>query len=207
MAESNKKETEEAEQKVALKASDESKETMKMEELENDEEEDESGKKKKKKTVKGELGGENPAEQACEANTAGNTISPNAGVPSTQQILANNSGIHVGREANSVSGYSQAPSDVSYGKSVNPDLLKESPLYVGLSKEFEALQSTISKKLDSVEKSFNDRIANMQKKLEIIESFGKQPFYKSINENVNPEAVMSESISTQIAKGKVRYSH
>jgi hypothetical protein len=120
-------------------------------------------------------------------------------------VFVQPSGIHVPREANSGSSLGQSPSDVHFGKSVNPDLTK-SPLFVELSKGISSMQDAISKKLDSVEKSFNDRVANMSKKLETMESFYKQSFYKSANENVSPEAVVKETISEQIAKGKVRYS-
>ena len=58
-----------------------------------EEDEEENTKKKKKKAIKAE-GGKTPEADAAAANTAGNTVSPNAGVPSaTQDVFVPSSSI------------------------------------------------------------------------------------------------------------------
>lgn len=182
------------------------KKTEKMEEIEDTEESEEDKKKKKKGTKKGEAGGENPQEDTASSTDANSSISPNMGVPSTQNVFVPQSNARVGREASSGSSAGQSPSEVSYGKSVEPDLMK-SPLFTGLSSQMTELQKAFEKKLEAMEKSFNDRVANINKSVAEIEKFYKQPFYKAINENVNPEAVEQKPFSKQIADGKVRYSN
>lgn len=156
-------ETEEAE--TEEKAVDDEKEDMEK----KDDEEDED------KTEKGE--GESPEEGAEEADQAGNTISPNAGTPSTQDVFVPSSGVAGKRNASAGSKVGgQSPSEVSYtGKSAQPDLLK-SPLYVGMSKQLNNFQKAMNDKFTAIEKSFADRISNLDKALKVLEN---QPVHKA----------------------------
>ena len=139
----------EDEEKVQMKAeSSEGKETPEEEKLEeekkvDDEEIPEEEKCRKCKSrivkgkcskcgftaVKGELGGENPQEDTASATDANSSTSPNMGVPSSQQVLFNPTGITGNRNASSATAGGIAPSDVSYaGKSAENEFQK-SPLY------------------------------------------------------------------------------
>lgn len=89
-------------------------------------------------------------------------------------------------------------------KSVNPDLLK-SPLFVTLSSQIDGIRDAVSKKVDALEKSVNDRLNNVLKDMEKIEKFYEQSFYKARDENVAPESTRTKPISKQIEEGKVRY--
>lgn len=140
---------------------------------------------------------ENPEQSASSGTDDNSTISPNAGVPSTQNVFVPNSNISVGR--NATNGI--APSDVSYsGKSVNPDLAK-SPLFVELSKNIDGIRLTMSKKIEAIEKSINDRLDNLMKTVNRVEKFYDQPLYKSMNENLSQDTVKSVSL-----KDKAEYS-
>ena len=89
------------------------------------------------------------------------------------------------------------------GKSVEPDLMK-SPLYMGIMKQLDGIQDSMSKKIDAMEKSVNDRLANTKKDLE---KFYSQSMYKAVGENVSPEGTPLLSIQKQIEEGKVRFSN
>lgn len=173
-------------------------------EEEDEEEEKKKKSKKKKEMVKGE--GTNPEEDTSSATDANSTISP--GNPaSTQDVFVPSSSVSTGREANHAAATGEAPSEVSYGKSAEPDLLK-SPLYLEISKGLSSLQESMSKKLEAVEKSVNDRVANLQKALGEVEKFYKSPMYKAVSENSGAEALKKESsVAEQIAKGQVRFSN
>jgi hypothetical protein len=189
--EEEEEETEEEKRKKKLRM---------KEAAEEDEEEDED------ETEKGELGGENPQEDAAASNQAGGTLSPNAGVPSTQNVFVPQSNVRVSRESSSGSSMGQSPSEVSYGKSANTDLLK-SPLYTQLSSQIEALKKSFEKKLEAIDKSMSDRVENLQKTAKQIEAFYKQPLYKSIDEDAAAESGFAKkSIKEQIDAGKVNFS-
>jgi hypothetical protein len=176
--ETPEEEAEEAEaKKVVVKADDEEEEDLKKEE---DEEEDEDA------TEKGELGGVNPEEDANASAQAGNTVSPNQGVPSTQDVFVPQSRVAGKRNASagSLAG-GQSPSEVSYtGKSGKADLLK-SPLYVGMSKQIGDFQKAMTEKLEAVEKSFSDRIANLDKAFKALENM---PVRKALTETQEVKA-------------------
>jgi hypothetical protein len=178
---------------------------MKKEDEEADEESEEE--KKKKKTKKGELGGENPQEDTASATDANSSVSPNMGVPSTQNVFVPSSSTKVGREASSGSSLGQSPSEVSYGKSADTDLTK-SPLFVELSAQLDALKKSFEQKLVSVEKSVSDRVANLQKTAGEMEKFYKQSFYKAVDADAAPEAGFKKkaSMKEQVESGKVQYS-
>jgi len=177
------------------------KKKLRMKEAEGEEEDEED----EDETEKGELGGQNPQEDTASATDANSTLSPNAGVPSTQNVFVPQSNVRVGRESSSGSSAGQSPSEVTYGKSANTDLLK-SPLFVELSSQIGALKKSFEKKLEAIDKSMSDRVENLQKTAKQIEAFYKQPLYKSIDENAAPEAVMKKSVKEQIDAGKVKFS-
>jgi hypothetical protein len=164
--------------------------------------------KRRKMRMKGELGGENPQEQAEAAGTSASTITPSPLTPSPpQHIYVPPTGV-VGERMGTIGSIAtgQAPSEVSYsGKSVNPDLLK-SPLFVELSGQLENLQKAFNKKLEAVEKSVSNRIVNLQKSIGQVEKFYNQPFYKAIDEGFGPEGIQKQTITQQIKEGKVRFS-
>lgn len=157
----------------------------------------------KAKMYKGELGGENPAEGVASGTDAGSSTSPGMGVPSTQQVLNNPTGVNGSRNATpgSFAG-GQSPSDVHYsGKEAGaePELMK-SPLYTELSKAIDGMQKALNKKVEALEKSVADRLGNIQKAMD---RFYSQPFYKAVDENVNPEAIQKMTIKEQIEKGTI----
>jgi hypothetical protein len=146
-------------------------------------------------TVKGEMGGTNPEESETIGASDPHTITPNMTVPSKgQNVFVPTSRISVSREQ------PKYPNEVQL-KSASPDLNK-SPLFVELTKQINGIQKALATKLEAVEKSYNDRLANLQKTLD---KFYAQPFYKSVNENVNPEAVLQQSIAKQIEKGSIEF--
>jgi ATP-dependent Clp protease ATP-binding subunit ClpA len=165
-------------------------------------------KEKCKCAIKGEAHEQTPSEGADASNQSGNTISPNAGTPSTQNVFIPQSGINVGR--NSTSGTAQmgqSPSDVHYtGKSASLDLIK-SPLFNEITNKLNNLQKSNEKKLDSIEKSMNDRIANLTKLLEKVEKAiqfqAEQPLYKGFNEPIAKD----ESFTKKLKDGQVKYSN
>jgi hypothetical protein len=168
-----------------------------VEEMEDDSEEEDSEeeKKKKKKKAKKDVGGESPSEEASASNSGENTMSPGADVPSKpQDVFVPQSSVNVAREQ-------MTP----MGKSVEPDLLK-SPLFVNLSSQIEGIRDAVSKKVEALEKSVNDRLTNVQKDMAKIEKFYGQSFYKAINENVAPESTQAQGIAKQLADGKIRFS-
>ena len=196
--ETPEEETEEANSK--------SKKTKKKVDMDEDEEVEKSEDEEddKETTKKGSEGGENPEEDTSASTQAGSSTSPNMGVPSTQNVMHGSSGIAGARMA---TGNSNSPSSISYaGKSASMDLQK-SPLFVELSKQIAELNNSVTAKLSAVEKSVNDRVANLNKSVEKVEAFYKQPFYKAVNENVSAEGVLSKGIQAQIDEGKVRYTN
>jgi len=165
-----------------------------VEKSEDSDEEEEDEEEKKKKAMKGESGGDNPEEDTSDATTPVNTITPEMSVPSApQDVFVPPSSIDVAREQ-----------VTPMGKSVNPDLMK-SPLYKSLSVQIDGIREAVSKKVDALEKSVNDRLNNVLKDMDKIETFYKQSFYKAIDDGVGPEGIQSQSISKQIEAGKVRF--
>src|SRR3972149_6595827 len=83
--------------------------------------------------------------------------------------------------------------------------LMKSPLFVSITKQMDSMQETLSRKVEALEKSVSDRLKNIKKDVEKIEKFYSQSFYKAASEEVNPEGIQAQSISKQIADGKVRF--
>ena len=196
------------EDKVEEKAVEEDKDKIeeKAEGIEDDEDDskltEEEKKKKKMKAQKGEQGGESPKEDATASTAAQNTTTPGAVIGVKQDIFVPQSGISTGRMASGSS-----PSETHYaGKSASVDLQK-SPLFVELSKQMEGLEKAMKAKVEALEKSMADRMANAQKALDKIEKFYAQPFYKAMNENTQPEAVVQKSVKKQIEEGNVKFSY
>jgi len=168
---------------------------------ETDDKEETEEEKKKKKAKKGDGSGESPEEDTASATDANSSTSPGMGVPSTQNVFVPNSNISTPSGATG-----RSPSEVSYsGKSFKPDLMK-SPLWMNINKQLDELRKAYEKKLEAMEKSMTDRLTNITKTLKNVEEFYNKPLYKGFAENVNPEAVRKDTISKQIAEGKVRYS-
>ncbi len=183
-------------------------EDLKKEEEEAEEESEEEKKKKKAKkakeddeedTEKGEAGGENPEEDSASGNDANSTISPNASVPSPKQhMMTPQSSVRVPREYPKNAMETVGPAEHSgnvpgYGKAAQMNLQK-SPMFMELSKNIHEMQKALTTKLESVEKSCEDRIANLQKTISKVEEFYKKPLYKGFAENINPEAIQKESV-------------
>jgi hypothetical protein len=190
-AEEEEEEVEEPKEGIRYKK----KPKKKKKEADAEEEEEEE-----EETEKGEMGGVNPAESASMSTSEQHTTTTRPVIGSRQHVLTPTSNI-----AGTRIGRGTTPSEVSYtGKSVEPDLLK-SPLFVELSGQIEQFQKTFDKKILAVEKSVSDRLANIQKAMEKVEAFYKQPMYKAVSENVSPESVQKQSIKEQIEKGKIRF--
>jgi len=185
------------EEKIEEKEEDLEEEETKEEDLS----EEDKLKRKKKKRMKGEQGGENPSEDTASATDANSTITTGNVIGTAQHILTPSSTIAGTRNASG-----NEPSNTTYsGKSANTDLNK-SPLFIELSKQMTGLDKAIKAKIEALEKSMSDRIANAQKALNKIEKFYNQPFYKAIDESVSPEATMHKSIEEQIKAGKVQFT-
>jgi len=170
-------------------------EVEKMEEVGEDEEETDEDKKKKKKSKlaakKGDGSSQSPEEASTVATTGGSTTSPGATTPSKpQNVFVPQSSIIVSREQ-----------DTPMGKSAEPDLMK-SPLYLGIVKQLDGISESMTKKLEAMEKSVNDRLTNTKKELE---KFYNQSFYKAAGENVAPEATQRLSIAKQLEMGEIRF--
>jgi hypothetical protein len=182
-------------------------ELKKEEGMDEEEEETEEEKKKKKsklKAKKGEGLSENPEESAASGADGNSTISPGAIVPGKgQNVFVPQSSIKVSREQ-----------ETPMGKSAEPDLMK-SPVYLGIMKQLDGMQEAIVKKTEAmgaaIQKSMEDRLANTKKEVDNMvnqmQKFYNQPMYKALGENVAPEGAKSETVSEQIAKGKVRFSN
>ena len=191
-----KEEEEKPEDEVEKESSEEEQEDDKddKEEVEKDEDEDEDEEEKKKKLKKGEESGENPEEDTASATDDNSTITPNLSVPSqSQDVFVPPSDVDGKREQ-----------ETPMGKSVNPDLMK-SPLFVSLSSQIDGIRDAVSKKVDALEKSVNDRLNNVLKDMAKVEKFYKQSFYKAIDENVAPEGIQQLPLSKQIEAGKIRF--
>ncbi len=156
--------------------------------------------KVKRKMVKGEGSSLAPQESEARSATSEGTITPNLSTPSQgQNVFVPPSGIHVARTQ-------ETPmSTVNVTKSFEPDVTK-SPLFMGINKQLDSIQDSLSKKIDAVEKSVTDRLKNVKSDMEKIEKFYTQSFYKAIDENVSPEGTIQESISKQMEKGKLRFT-
>lgn len=162
------------------------------EEKDVDMDDDEDDKKKKKSA---DASGQNPEQAGNDSDNASHSMSPGQGVPSTQDVFVPSSDVDASRDQ-----------ETPMGKSVNPDLLK-SPLFKQLSSQIDGIREAVSKKLDAVEKSVNDRLSNVMKDMGKIEKFYEKSFYKMHGEDVSPEGTKAEPISKQIESGKVRFSY
>lgn len=183
----------------------------KVEKQDDDEEETEEEKKKKKKSKKAiddeededkieKTEGENPEEDTASATDANSTLTPGSVINTRQHVLNPQSNIRIGRNASAGSSAGQSPSDVTYsGKSADTEFMK-SPLY----KKMVSMEKVLTAKLEAVEKSMKDRIADTKKEME---KFYSQPFYKMAGDNIGPESIQKQTISKQIEEGKVRYSN
>ena len=76
-------------------------------------------------------------------------------------------------------------------------------LSIELSKSINALQEAINKRVDAFEKSVTDRITNISKQMEQVEKFYRQPFYKAIKDEANPEGVV-KSLAEKAMKGELQ---
>lgn len=170
------------------------------EEMEKEKEDEEDEEEMKKTGLE-----ENPEEGAESGTDASSSTSPNMGVPSTQNVA--HGPATPSSAARMANNSAQSPSEVSYtGKSYGNVDLNKSPLYVELSKQIGEMNKALMGKVNAIEKSMNDRLVNLQKTMSAVEKFYDRPLYKSVDENVNPEAVQAQSISKQIESGKVRFS-
>jgi hypothetical protein len=161
----------------------------------DNDEDNETEEEKKKKCKKGE-GNVNPAES--EANGAGSQATSTGDMMGGgQHVLVPQSGISVSRE--------QAP----MGKSVDSEMLMKSPLFVNITKQMDAMQDALGKKVDALQKSVDDRLANIKKDLEVAEKglkeFYGQSFHKALGESVGPEGVQSQTFEKQMAAGVIRF--
>jgi hypothetical protein len=145
---------------------------------------------------------QNPQESAEEGKTATHTTTPGKQTGQKADVFVPSSNIPGSRVANGGKG---SPSDVHYaGKSFEPDFEK-SPLYVEFSKQMENMSSVIAKKLSDVEKSFNDRLANLQKSMKEIEDFEKKSFNKAYSEGVS-QSPLERGMGEAMKKGQVRFA-
>jgi hypothetical protein len=171
----------------------EEEEETKQETLDEEEEDEEKKKKKKKKQA------ENPEESNEDAAQSGeNTITPGMDTPSKPQ------NVFVPPSSTDASREQDVPIEEPMSKAAELELSK-SPLFLNLSAQIDKIKEAMSKKLDSVEKSVNDRLNNVLKDMGKIEKFYKQSFYKAAGENVAPEGVQALSIEKQLEMGKVRF--
>lgn len=200
LEEEKKKSKKELDEEETEKSDDEDKDDVEKSEDSEDDEEEKKKKKKAKKEAEEEddveKAGleEDPEEAEDESTDSEHTISPNASVPSqSQNVFVPPSDVKVDREQST-------PMD----KSVNPDLMK-SPLFVNLSSQIDGIRDAVSKKVDALEKSVNDRLSNVLKDMGKLEKFYKQSFYKAVNENVSPESTQAQTITKQLEDGKVRF--
>jgi hypothetical protein len=164
--------------------------------------EEESSEEEEETTEKGEMGGENQAEGAQASTTAGHTITPGKMTGQKQNVFNPETKIQGTRI-----GTGTTPGQESYSsKSVeNTDLLK-SPLFTELSKQIGDMQKSIGKKVEAVEKSFADRLANLQRTVEAVEKFYEQPLHKGFVENAAPEGSIQKSVKQQLEEKNVRFS-
>jgi len=169
------------------------------EEDEDDSEEEKERLKRKKKKGKKAVEDDkedvkktgNPEEEGAKAAASG-TITP--GDPmAPPQVFVPTSNVTVSSEH-----------VTPMGKSVEPDLLK-SPLWVGINKQLESMQDTLGKKVDSLQKSVDDRLKNIKTDMEKIEKFYSQSFYKAAAEETGPEGLKMESFSKQLERGEIRF--
>jgi len=156
-------------------------------------------KRKKKEARKGDQGGLNPGEAAQSSSTEGHTTTSKPVINTRQNVFNPKTNVSSARNASDGKAQmGQSPSDISYtGKSVNPDLMK-SPLFQELDRNINGIRTVMSKKIDSVEKSMNDRLDNLTKVMEKLEKFYNYPFYKSQD--------VSNSVSEKSLKDKADYS-
>lgn len=180
------------EEEDAKKKLDDEEETEKK--ADDDEEEEEEKKKKKKEAIKGEGSSLAPQEAVVQAQTPEHTLTPRPIVGTHQDVFVPNSSIGGAREQST-----------PMGKSAEPDLMK-SPLWLGINKQLDGIQDALGKKIDALEKSVNDRLANVKKDMEAVNKFYSQSFHKAIGENVGPETIPQETIQKQLESGKLRFS-
>jgi hypothetical protein len=142
---------------------------------------------------------QNPEQGAAEGAKDSNTLTPGKMTGKPQNVFTPPTSI----PGNRMGSGSQPGQEHYSGKSVEPDFQK-SPLYVEMSKQIEGMSSAFSKKLDSVEKSVNDRMANIMKLMEKIEEFNKKSFNKAYAENLTQDG-NHESVEDIMKKGKARF--
>uniref|UniRef100_A0A6M3XX30 Uncharacterized protein n=1 Tax=viral metagenome TaxID=1070528 RepID=A0A6M3XX30_9ZZZZ len=189
--------------KEKLKENEEDKEEIeKQEEDLSDLDEDEKKtyralKARVKKVKKGEGLPQNPEEAATEAADAGHSTTPKPVIESKPDIFVPPSEVEGDRE--------QDIPNQELGKSAKPDLTK-SPLFVNVTKQLEGIKAALSKKVDDLEKSVNDRLKNIHSDMEKIEKFYQGSFYKAASDEVGPEGLNAMPITKQIEKGKARFS-
>lgn len=150
-----------------------------------------------KKVKKGEGLPQNPEEAATEAADAGHSATSKPVIESKPDIFVPPSEVEGDRE--------QDIPNQELGKSAKPDLTK-SPLFVNVTKQLEGIKAALSKKVDDLEKSVNDRLKNIHSDMEKIEKFYQGSFYKAASDEVGPEGLNAMPITKQIEKGKARFS-
>lgn len=166
-----------------------------------EEDDDDEIKAKKKKTVK-DLGlAENEQESAEDSQTDEHTTTTDSVINTRQNVFVPSSGIEVARVQETPMGV--VPAGIK--KAARADLMK-SPLFISITKQMDSMQEALSNKVAALEKSVSDRLKNIKTDVEKIEKFYSGSFYKAASEEVNPEGIQAQSITKQIAEGKVRYT-
>jgi len=142
---------------------------------------------------------QSPGEGAAEGGKGSNTLTPGKQTGKPQNVFVPPTSI----PGNRMGSGSQPGQEHYAGKSIETDFQK-SPLYVEMSKQIDNLSSAFSKKLDSVEKSVNDRMANIVKLMEKLDEFNKKSFNKAYAENLSQDG-NHESVEEIMKKGKARF--
>lgn len=150
------------------------------------------------KTKKGEGAGEgSPGEESQEGADAQHSTTSASVIGTKQDVFVPSSGIQTGRMATG-----NTPSETHYsGKSAD---MNKSPVFREISKQIADMGKAMDQKFAAIEKSFEDRVKNMQK---AVEKFYSQPLYKAVGENNGPEATLRKGISEQIKDGQVRFNN
>lgn len=182
------------------KMADDKKEIVKEEKPK--EEEEKSMKEQDKEDLKKEEDEEDEEEKKKKAEKEAGAIAPQeAEASSSQGKLSGNQNVFVPQS--SVDG--KREQETPMGKSVEPDLMK-SPLFVELSGQIGEFQKAFDKKIEAMEKSVEDRLANLQKTVSKVEQFYKAPLYKAVSENVGAESGFKKSLKEQITEGNIKYA-
>lgn len=144
---------------------------------------------------------ESPSESAEAGKKDSNTVTPGKMTGKPQNVFVPPTNIPGNRM-----GSGSSPGQEHYqGKSFEGDFQK-SPLYVEMSKQMDNMSSAFSKKMDAVEKSVNDRMANILKMMEKIDKFNQSSFNKAYTENLTEKGIESEGVEKALKEGKARFA-